>query len=186
MRELSSKIGLSFLLSLLVAAFAPGCAGPAKPSAQNPGFCFHPIGVIHSPYTPETGAPRQGRFRPDVPAVIEIFPPFEKGLTDIESFSHLHVLFLFDRAKGWSPMVKTPWDERPHGVFTTRSFRRPNPIGLTVVKLVKREGRILRVQGIDAFDGTPVLDIKPYVPRVDSIPKARMGWLKHGRPLPKK
>ncbi len=185
MKDFSSVPGLSFLLPFLLSVLALGCAGPARKVDQKGCVCFHPIGVIHSPYTPETGAPRQGRFRPDVPATIEIFPEYEKGLTDIRSFSHIFVLFLFDRAKGWRPMVKTPWDKTLHGVFTTRSFRRPNPIGLTAVRLVKREGRILHVRGIDAFDGTPVLDIKPYVPRVDSIPEASIGWLKRGRPLPK-
>ena len=161
-----------------------GCAGGPAPSVRPapapPGkrFVFRPIGVIHSPYTPKKGAPKQGRFKPDVPAEIEIFPEFEKGLTDLETFSHVWVLYAFDKAKGWSPLTGTPWDKKRRGVFATRSPRRPNPVGLTVVRLVKREGRVLHIQGIDAFDGTPVLDIKPYIPRLDVVRRASPGWLK--------
>ena len=144
-RRISRALG--FLSSLAVLF---GCAaGPApsvRPAPPPPGksFFFRPIGVIHSPYTPKKGAPKQGRFKPDVPAEIEIFPEFEKGLTDLETFSHVWVLYAFDKAKGWSPLTGTPWDKKRRGVFATRSPRRPNPVGLTVVRLVKREGRVLK------------------------------------------
>jgi tRNA-Thr(GGU) m(6)t(6)A37 methyltransferase TsaA len=109
--------------------------------------------------------------------VLEILREFEPGLTDIEGFSHLYVLWAFDRADGFDLIAHPPTDEkRPHGVFSTRSPRRPNPIALTVVELLGRTGTSLRVRGIDMLDGTSVLDIKPYL---SSIPeeKLRRGWL---------
>ena len=108
--------------------------------------------------------------------MLKILPAFEPGLTDIEGYSHLIVLWAFDRSDGFDLMVTPPSDDRPHGVFTTRSPRRPNSIGLTVVELLRREGGSLHVRGVDMLDGTPILDIKPYL---SSIPaeKLRRGWL---------
>jgi len=108
--------------------------------------------------------------------VLEIRAELEPGLTDMEGFSHLYVIWAFDRAEGFSLVVTPPSDDRPHGVFATRSPRRPNPIGLTVVELLGREGPALRVRGIDMLDGTPILDIKPYL---SSVPpeQLRRGWL---------
>lgn len=107
---------------------------------------------------------------------IQIRAEFELGLTDIEGFSHLIVIWAFDRAEGFSLIGTPPSDERPHGVFATRSPRRPNPIGLTVVELLRRDGPVLRVRGIDMLDGTPILDIKPYL---SNVPPERLhrGWL---------
>jgi tRNA-Thr(GGU) m(6)t(6)A37 methyltransferase TsaA len=112
----------------------------------------------------------------EVEGSLEILPEFEPGLTDLEGFSHLYVIWAFDRSEGCELVTTTPADDRPHGVFSTRSPRRPNPIGLTVVELLGREGPVLRVRGIDMLDGTPVLDIKPYL---SSIPPERLrrGWL---------
>ncbi|MBD3265922.1 tRNA (N6-threonylcarbamoyladenosine(37)-N6)-methyltransferase TrmO [bacterium] len=135
-------------------------------------FTFHPIGAFHSPLTRETGAPRQGRLAPEIEATIEIAPQYENCLKGIEHFSHIFVLFIFDRSKNWSANVHPPNAKQSRGLFSTRSPNRPNPIGLTAVRLVKREGRILHVSGIDAFDGTPVVDIKPYVGSIDSFPDA--------------
>lgn len=113
--------------------------------------------------------------------VIEILPELEAGLTDIEGFSHLIVLWVFDRQISdgnteFELLAAPPSDDRPHGVFATRSPRRPNPIGLTVVELLRREGRLLHVRGIDMLDETPILDIKPYL---SSVPQEtlRRGWL---------
>ena len=145
-------------------------------AGENP-FIFKPIGVIRSPYTPQTGAPRQGRFAPKVESRIVLDPEYAEGLTDVETFTHLIVIYLFDRSKGWTSMVRTPWEEERHGVFASRSPNRPNPIGLTVVKMAGREGNTLRVLGLDAFDGTPVLDIKPYIPRLDRVEDAGGGWV---------
>jgi tRNA-Thr(GGU) m(6)t(6)A37 methyltransferase TsaA len=108
--------------------------------------------------------------------VLEILPEFETGLTDIDGFSHLFVLWLFDRSGGCELMGTPPSDNRPHGVFATRSPRRPNPIGLTVVELLGRDGPRLRVRGVDMLDGTPILDIKPYLTSV-APERLRRGWL---------
>jgi len=108
--------------------------------------------------------------------VLEIQAEFEPGLAGIEGFSHLFVVWAFDRSEGFTLEVTPPSDNRPHGVFATRSPRRPNPIGLTVVELLSRQGPALRVRGLDMLDGSPILDIKPYL---SSIPPERLrrGWL---------
>ena len=108
--------------------------------------------------------------------VLEIQAEFARGLTDIEGFSHLIVIWEFDRSGGFDLVGKPPSDDRPHGVFATRSPRRPNPIGLTVVELLGREGPLLRVRGIDMLEGTPILDIKPYLSNVPPE-SLRRGWL---------
>jgi tRNA-Thr(GGU) m(6)t(6)A37 methyltransferase TsaA len=107
---------------------------------------------------------------------LELLPEFGPGLTDIEGFSHLFVLWAFDRSQGFELFGTTPTDNRPHGVFATRSPRRPNPIGLTVVELLGRDGLLLRVRGVDMLDRTPILDIKPYLSAVPEE-KLRRGWL---------
>jgi len=141
------------------------------------GIEFRQIGTIRSPYTPETGAPRQGRHAPDTESRIVVDPDYEAALQDLESFSHVIVLYVFDQSTGWSPLVRTPWEEKLHGLFATRSPNRPSPIGMTVVRLIRREAAVLYVAGLDAFDGTPVLDLKPYLPGVDRIEDATEGWL---------
>jgi tRNA-Thr(GGU) m(6)t(6)A37 methyltransferase TsaA len=108
--------------------------------------------------------------------VLRILTEFETGLMDIDGFSHLFVLWVFDRADGFDLVGHPPFETRPHGVFATRSPRRPNPIGLTVVELLRRDGPALHVRGVDMLDGTPILDLKPYM---SSIPAERLrrGWL---------
>jgi tRNA (adenine37-N6)-methyltransferase len=137
---------------------------------------FTPIGVVHTPYSDTQNIPKGCGAKHAAEGTIEILPEFEPGLVDIEGFSHLYVIWVFDRAKGASLVAYPPSDDRPHGVFATRSPQRPNPIGLTVVELRRREGRLLHVRGVDMLDGTPVLDIKPYL---SSIPEATLnrGWL---------
>jgi tRNA-Thr(GGU) m(6)t(6)A37 methyltransferase TsaA len=108
--------------------------------------------------------------------VLDVLPEFAPGLEDIETFSHLYVIWTFDRSEGFELLGKPPSDDRPHGVFATRSPRRPNPLALTVVELLGREGAQLRVRGIDMLDGTPILDIKPYLSNVPEE-KLRRGWL---------
>ncbi|MFV9677615.1 MAG: tRNA (N6-threonylcarbamoyladenosine(37)-N6)-methyltransferase TrmO [Methanosarcinales archaeon] len=136
------------------------------------------IGVIHSPYKTLAECPRQASKSVQV-AEIEVFEEYAGGLKDIDGFSHIVVLYWLHKSQGHSLLVVTPWDAKPHGVFTTRSPRRPNPIGLSVVELIEREGNILRVKGIDACDGTPLLDIKPYVPEFDEkeLREVKIGWL---------
>jgi tRNA-Thr(GGU) m(6)t(6)A37 methyltransferase TsaA len=140
-------------------------------------FAFHPIGVVRSPFARRGEAPRQGALAPEIVSRIEVAPAYAEALRDVESFSHLIVLFAFDRERPWSTLVQTPWSPRKRGLFATRSPDRPNPIGFTVVKLIRREKATLHVAGLDALDRTPVLDLKPYVPRFDSVPSASGGWL---------
>jgi tRNA-Thr(GGU) m(6)t(6)A37 methyltransferase TsaA len=139
-------------------------------------FSMEPIGVVRSPYVETAQVPRGLGAEHHAEGVLEILPQFELGLTDIEGFSHLQVLWVFDRASGCELLGTPPTDTRPHGVFATRSPRRPNPIGLTVVTLLGRDGCKLSVRGVDMLDGTPILDIKPCL---SSIPagELRRGWL---------
>ena len=140
-------------------------------------FIMQPIGFVSSPYQDQTAIPKGLGAKHETEGELRLLPELEAGLTDIEGFSHLYVLWAFDRTEaGFNLMAHPPSDDRPHGLFTTRSPRRPNPIGLTVVELLGREGSSLLVRGIDMLDGTPILDIKPYL---SSIPaeKLRRGWL---------
>lgn len=139
-------------------------------------FPMQPIGYVRSPYQQTRQVPRGLGAKHETEGTLEIRPEFEAGLQDIDGFSHLFVIWAFDRSEGCDLVGTPPTDDRPHGVFATRSPRRPNPIGLTVVELLSREGRILRVRGIDMLEGTPILDIKPYL---SSIPQEqlRRGWL---------
>ena len=139
-------------------------------------FAPKPIGFVSSPYKEASEVPKGLGAKHDAPGVLKILPEFSAGLTDIEGFSHLFVIWEFDRSRGFELLGAPPSDNRPHGVFATRSPRRPNPIGLTVVELTSRQGAELHVTGVDMLDGTPILDIKPYL---SSIPedKLRRGWL---------
>ncbi len=137
---------------------------------------FRPIGTVRSPYRTPADVPHGLGAKHEADGVLELRPELEPGLLDIEGFSHLYVIWVFDRAEGFSLTGAPPSDNREHGVFATRSPRRPNPIGLTVVRLLRREGARLHVRGVDMLDGTPILDIKPYL---SSIPEAdlKRGWL---------
>ncbi len=134
------------------------------------------IGVIHTEHACKEEAPIQGAFHPDAVGTVEIFPEFAEGLLDIELFSHIYLFYHFDRAEP-GELVRHPFlDDTPHGIFAMRHPCRPNGIGITVVRLVERRGNSLTVKGIDVLDGTPLLDIKPYVPRFDCHPEASEGW----------
>jgi tRNA-Thr(GGU) m(6)t(6)A37 methyltransferase TsaA len=139
-------------------------------------FSFRPIGFIESPYRETWQIPKGLGVKHEAEGVLSIRSEFETGLADIEGFSHLFVIWVFDRATGFDLTASPPSDGQTHGVFATRSPRRPNPIGLTVVELLGRDGARLRVRGVDMLDGTPILDIKPYL---SSIPQERLrrGWL---------
>jgi len=137
---------------------------------------FTPIGTARTPFTDTGQIPKGPHARHDAEGVIEIDPSFEAGLQDVEGFSHLYVIWVFHRVDGYDLTAHPPSDDRPHGVFATRSPRRPNPIGLTVVELVGRDGTRLCVRGVDMLDGTPVLDIKPYLSSV-APESLRRGWL---------
>jgi len=135
-----------------------------------------PIGIIHSPFRDTGKAPYQGRKSEEI-SQIEVFKEFQEGLKDIEGFSRIIVIFWFHKSQGYHLLVKTPWDDILHGLFATRSPHRPCPIGLTVAELIAREKNILKVKGLDAIDGTPLLDIKPYVPLIDKRSVVKYGWL---------
>ena len=134
------------------------------------------VGIVRSPYKTTSDAPSQGG---DVVSEIEISEKYVDGLKDIEGFSHLHVFYWLHESKGCSLMVTTQWDTKPHGLFTTRSPHRPNPIGHSIVELVERKENVLVVKGLDAVDGTPVIDIKPYVKKLDFKEDAVSGWAEH-------
>ena len=139
-------------------------------------FTSRPIGVVSSPYKETGQVPKGLGARHDVEGVIRILPEFEAGLADIEGFSHLIVIWEFDRSDGFDLIARPPSDNRPHGVFATRSPLRPNPIALTTVELLRREGCELHVRGVDMLEGTPILDIKPYLSNIPEE-KLRRGWL---------
>ena len=139
-------------------------------------FSIEPIGTIRSPFTETGQIPKGPGAEHHAEGTLDRLPEFAPGLTDIEGFSHLFVLWVFDRSVGYDLMAHPPIDDRPHGLFATRSPRRPNPIGLTVVQLVRREGPRLHVRGVDMLDGTPIVDIKPYLSSVPAD-EIRRGWL---------
>ena len=139
-------------------------------------FTPQPIGFVSSPYKNASEIPKGLGAKHEADGVLKILPEFEPGLTDIEGFSHLFVFWEFDRSQGFELLGTPPSDNRQHGVFATRSPYRPNPIALTVVELLRREGTNLHVRGVDMLDGTPILDIKPYLSNVPSE-KLRRGWL---------
>jgi tRNA (adenine37-N6)-methyltransferase len=146
----------------------------ADPNAN--AVSMRPIGYVASPYREASEIPKGLGATHPAEGALEILPELEAGLTDIEGFSHLMVIWVFDRAGECELLSAPPTDDRPHGVFATRTPRRPNPIGVTVVELMGREGRRLRVRGVDMLDGTPILDIKPYLSNVPAE-KLRRGWL---------
>ena len=139
-------------------------------------FQVKAIGVIHTNHATKEETPIQGAFQPDAMGMVELFPDFAAGLKDIGLFSHIILIYHFDKA-GDVELIRKPFlDDTPHGIFATRHPCRPNGIGISIVRLLGHEGNILKVGGIDVLDGTPLLDVKPYVPRFDSYPDASEGW----------
>ena len=145
-------------------------------STKGQSFLMHAVGTVHTPYNEKRQIAKGLGAKHEDQGIIEIFPEFEAGLMDIEGFSHLIVLWAFDRSESVELVGKPPSDDRPHGVFATRSPYRPNPIALTIVELLRRDKCSLHVRGVDMLNGTPVLDIKPYL---SSVPNEvlRRGWL---------
>jgi tRNA-Thr(GGU) m(6)t(6)A37 methyltransferase TsaA len=139
-------------------------------------FTPQPIGFVRSPFRDVSAIPKGLGTMHLKEGVLDILPEFALGLTDIEGYSHLIVLWVFDHADSFDLLVTPPTDDRPHGIFTTRAPRRPNPIGLTIVELLSREEGLLHVRGVDMLDGTPILDIKPYLSNIPAE-KLRRGWL---------
>jgi len=141
---------------------------------------YRPIGVIRSPFTEREGMPLQSVAAAEVHGRVELESGFAPGLRDLDGFSHLHLITHLHRAEPGALEVVPFLDDTVRGVFATRSPRHPNPIGLSVVRLLSVDGSTLEVAGLDLLDGTPVLDIKPYVPAFDSFTAERTGWLARG------
>jgi len=158
----------------------------SRPPATLPALLqLQPIGVARTPFTQKSAAPRQPALAADVAGTIELTPTAQMAdaLADLEGFSHVWVIFWFHQAKGWRPKVLPPRSAQKRGVLATRSPHRPNPLGLSVLKLERVEGTTLHVRGVDMLDGTPVLDVKPYVPYADFV-QASSGWLGEPTPAP--
>jgi len=162
-------------LSLVVLTLG-GCAIPLLARTIQPEkqikqdltkIVYHPIGIFHTELTPQTGAPRQGILQPENKGTIEVYPEYQEALRDLEKYEYIIVIYHMHLSKGWHTPVRPPSSSHTFGLFATRSSNRPNSIGFSVIKLKKVEGNILHVRGIDAFDKTPVLDIKPWLPSVD-------------------
>ena len=144
---------------------------------KNTEIKYDPIGIIHSPFKEPEGTPIQPSAGASVDGIVEVFSRYAEGLRDLEGFSHIILIYHFHLSKGPSLKVKPFLDEQQHGVFATRSPSRPNPIGISVVRLVKMEGNALHIKNIDIVDKTPLLDIKPYVPEFDTTDAVKIGWL---------
>jgi tRNA-Thr(GGU) m(6)t(6)A37 methyltransferase TsaA len=137
---------------------------------------FRPIGVLHSEHTVAGQTPIQPAYAKGCQGRAEVFPEFAEGLTDLEGFSHVYIIYHFHQAQLAKMKVKPFMQDAEHGVFATRAPARPNPIGISVVELVRREGNVLFLDGVDVLDGTPLLDIKPYTAKFDRIETTRNGW----------
>jgi tRNA-Thr(GGU) m(6)t(6)A37 methyltransferase TsaA len=142
---------------------------------------YHPIGVIHTPFPEPAGMPIQPSRGRGVRGTVELEPEYAEALADLDGFSHLILLYHLHRSLGWQARVVPFLDTVPRGLFATRSPRRPNPIGLSVVRLVGIEGAVLTIEDLDIVDGTPLLDIKPYVDEFDRRDELRLGWLEEAR-----
>jgi tRNA (adenine37-N6)-methyltransferase len=152
---------------------------------EPPVVTFTPIGTIRSGFPEETGTPIQGVSHPESLGQVQVFPEYRAGLQDLEGFSHIYLIYFLHRAQGYR-LTCTPFmDEVERGVFATRAPCRPNPIGLSVVRLHKIEGEVLTVSEVDIVDGTPLLDIKPYVPHIDARDDVKVGWMESALKLNK-
>lgn len=138
---------------------------------------YKPIGLIRSPFKQIDGMPIQPSAAQGSQGQIELFPPYEQGLDDLAGFSHLFLLYHFHRSTGFSLHVKPFLDDQVRGLFSTRAPKRPNPIGLSVVKLLRIDGNILDIENIDMLDETPLLDIKPFIPEMHAVQEYRIGWM---------
>ena len=149
---------------------------PRLPEPRLAGVTFRPIGVIHSEHTSADATPIQPVYARDCLGRAEIFAEYADGLADIEGFSHLYLIYHLDRAEPPQLRVKPYLQDVEHGIFATRAPCRPNPIGLSLVRLLRRKGNILFLAGVDVLDGTRLLDLKPYAPRYDTVENPRGGW----------
>ncbi len=147
---------------------------PARPSLG--AIVFEPIGIIHTPHRAQAGTPIQPAFAQGVGGSVSVFAPYVGALADLAGFERIWLLYHLDRAPAWKSKVVPYLDTVERGLFATRSPPRPNPIGMSAVRLLAVEGDELRIVDVDILDGTPLLDIKPYVPHFDAHPGARAGW----------
>jgi len=138
---------------------------------------YKPIGVVHSPFEGPKDVPIQSAAAKGVKGHIEVDKEYTDGLKDLEGFSHMILIYHFHLAKPFSLLVKAFLDEKLHGLFSTRAPSRPNPVGISIVRLIKRENNVLHIQDVDIVDGTPLIDIKPYVPDFDHRNAEKIGWL---------
>jgi tRNA-Thr(GGU) m(6)t(6)A37 methyltransferase TsaA len=150
---------------------------------STPALSLRPIGVVHSPHGERVDAPRQPAAAASVEGTVELFAGhgYEDALCDLATWDHVWLVVWFDRNRGFRPKVTPPRSDKKRGVFATRSPYRPNPIGLSAVRLLGVDGLVLHVRGLDLLDQTPLLDLKPYVPYTDAIPEANHGWLDPAR-----
>jgi tRNA-Thr(GGU) m(6)t(6)A37 methyltransferase TsaA len=169
-------IGRDQKRGLMRRAEKPGYRAVRRRKDMMEKWIMRAIGRISSPFQETKQIPKGLGAKHSAEGVLEVCPEFEAGLTDIEGYSHLIILWVFHRSDTFDLLFTPPTDDKPHGVFSTRSPRRPNPIGLTTVELIRREGRFLYLRGVDMLDGTPVIDIKPYT---SSVPESQLkrGWL---------
>jgi len=144
---------------------------------DNEFYTFHPIGIIHTPFEKLEGMPIQGSLSPETEGWLEIYPEFVPGLQDVEGFSHLILLYVFHLSEGYQLITRPFLEETPRGVFAIRAPKRPNPIGFTVVKLLGLKDNRLDIAGVDMVDGTPLLDIKPYISDIDAHVDTKNGWV---------
>ena len=142
---------------------------------------FQAIGLICSPFKDLEGMPIQSASKASGPGKVEIFPEYQEGLKDLDGFSHIILLYHMHATREQALTVTPFLDTSPRGIFATRAPTRPNPIGLSIVKLIRVEGGVLYVDDLDVLDGTPLLDLKPYVPEFDHRPEARIGWLENAK-----
>ncbi len=143
---------------------------------MNASITYRPIGVLRSEHTVAGQTPIQPAYAKGCQGRAEVLPEFAEGLTDLEGFSHVYIIYHFHQAQPAKMKVKPFMQDAEHGVFATRAPCRPNPIGISIVELVRREGNVLYIDGVDVLDGTPLLDIKPYTAKFDRIETTRNGW----------
>jgi tRNA-Thr(GGU) m(6)t(6)A37 methyltransferase TsaA len=139
---------------------------------------FEPIGTIHTPYKTKEGMPIQSVGAEGIKGIIKLKKKYVKGLLDLDGFSHIYLIYYFHKSKGFKLLVKPFLDDKLHGIFSTRAPQRPNLIGISVVKLISIKDNILEIENVDMIDGTPLLDIKPYISEFDIHEIEKNGWIK--------
>jgi tRNA-Thr(GGU) m(6)t(6)A37 methyltransferase TsaA len=154
-----------------------GCRQSIRTEGQRMNVHYRPIGVIHTPFRKIEGMPIQPSGAAGIRGTVDMYPEYAEGLKDLDGFSHIILIYHFHESSGFKLIVTPFLDSEPRGLFATRAPKRPNPIGISAVRLLHIKGSTLHVQHVDILDGTPLLDIKPYVPEFDRQPRFRLGWL---------